>query len=112
LYRPQDGRESFGTRLRKALAETKIRWYPIPVGLGIGFLGAVQLYKINEREKARQQREDEENDAYLRSKGLGKGGEERDSEGRPQKRKRIRPTGPWLVGLAQHKHASIANIEI
>jgi phosphatidylserine decarboxylase len=90
--RHQDGRESFGTRLRRALGETKIRWYPIPVGLGIGFLALTQFYRVNEREKIRQQ-EDEE-DAYLR--GVGKG-EEHDSEGRAKRRKRIRPTGPWFV---------------
>ena len=93
VYRQsQDGRESFGTRLRRALRETKIKWYPIPVGLGIGFLGLAQLYRVNEREKARQ-REEEENDAYLKSIG----GEGNDSEGRPKKRKRIRPSGPWFV---------------
>ncbi len=92
--RQQDGRESFATRLRRALGETKIRWYPIPVGLGIGFLALTQFYRVNEREKIRQ-REDEE-DAYLRS--IGKG-EEHDSEGRPKRRKRIRPTGPWFVCL-------------
>src|SRR4051812_16330053 len=41
-------KDSFRTRLRKAFGETKIKWYPIPVGLGIGFLGLAQLYKINE----------------------------------------------------------------
>lgn len=87
-----DGRESFGTRLRRALGETKIKWYPIPVGLGIGFLGLAQLYRVNEREKARR-REEEENDAYLRI--VGEDGI--DSEGRPRKRKRVRPSGPWLV---------------
>ena len=94
FFRRQDGRESFGTRLRRALGETKIRWYPIPVGVGIGFLALTQFYKVNEREKIRQQ-EDEE-DAYLRSVGKG---EEHDSEGRPKRRKRIRPTGPWFVCL-------------
>jgi hypothetical protein len=92
--RQQDGKESFGTRLRRALRETKIRWYPIPVGLGIGFLALTQLYRVNEREKIRQQEEEEE--AYLRSVGKG---EEHDSEGRPKRRKRIRPTGPWFVCL-------------
>lgn len=96
-YRQTDGKQSFSTRLRKALAETKIKWYPIPVGLGIGFLGLVQLYKINEREKIRQREEDDENDAILRSTGSGGDGEERDNEGRPKKRKRIRPSGPWSV---------------
>lgn len=92
--RKQDGRESFGTRLRRALGETKIRWYPIPVGLGIGFLALTQFYRVNEREKIRQREEEE--DAYLRSVGKG---EEQDSEGRPKRRKRIRPTGPWFVCL-------------
>ncbi|RDW83214.1 hypothetical protein BP5796_04705 [Coleophoma crateriformis] len=86
-------KESFGTRLRRALAETKIKWYPIPVGLGIGSLGLLQLYKVNEREKERQ-REEDENDNYLRSVGSGEG---QDGEGRPKKRNRIRPTGPWQV---------------
>ncbi|KAI9735376.1 MAG: phosphatidylserine decarboxylase 1 [Claussenomyces sp. TS43310] len=95
-HRQSDGRESFGTRLRRALGETKIKWYPIPVGLGIGFLGLLQAYRVNEREKIRQ-REEDENDAYLKSVGSGNGGEERDSEGRPKRRKRIRPTGPWQV---------------
>lgn len=96
-YRQADGEQSFGTRLRKALAETKIKWYPIPVGLGIGFLGLVQFYKVNEREKIRQREEYEENDAYVRSTGSSGDGEERDREDRPKKRKRIRPTGPWSV---------------
>jgi phosphatidylserine decarboxylase len=93
--RQQDGRESFGTRLRRALGETKVRWYPIPVGVGIGFLALVQFYRVNEREKARQW-EDEEDDGFLRSTGSGKG-EEHDPEGRPRRRKRMRPTGPWFV---------------
>lgn len=81
FFRKQSGRDSFGTRLRRALEETKIRWYPIPVGLGIGFLALVQFYRVNQREKARQ-RDDEEDD---------------DTEGWPKTRKRIRPTGPWFV---------------
>lgn len=92
--RQQNGKESFSTRLRRALGETKIRWYPIPVGLGIGFLGLIQFYRVNEREKVRQREEEE--DAYLRSVSKG---EEHDSGSRPKKRKRIRPTGPWFVCL-------------
>lgn len=87
-------KESFGTRLRKALGETKIKWYPIPVGLGIGFLGLVQFYRINEREKARIREEELEDDGYLRAVGSGVDGENR---GRPKRRERIRPTGPWFA---------------
>jgi phosphatidylserine decarboxylase len=67
--------------LRKALAETKIKWYPIPVALGIAFLGLGQLYRVNEREKAKRINEERED------------GEE--PTGRPKRRERIRPTGPW-----------------
>ena len=95
LYRQKpEYNESFGTRLRRALGETKIKWYPIPVGVGIGFLGLLQFYRINEREKARRQ-EEWEDDAYLKSKGEGDG--HNGLEGRPKRRERIRPTGPWFV---------------
>ncbi|CZT51739.1 related to phosphatidylserine decarboxylase [Rhynchosporium secalis] len=87
-------KDSFGTRLRKALGDTKIKWYPIPVGLGIGFLGLGQLYRVNEREKANPREEEWEDDGVVKiagSKGEGEAG------GRPKRRERIRPTGPWQV---------------
>jgi len=92
--RQQNGdREPFHRRLRKALGQTKIRWYRIPAALGIGFLGLGQLYRVNEREK-KARRETEENEAYLKS--IGKAGSEgTDYEGRPYKKRRIRPSGPW-----------------
>ncbi|TVY81397.1 Phosphatidylserine decarboxylase proenzyme [Lachnellula suecica] len=97
LYRQHpEYKESFGTRLRKALGETKIKWYPIPVGVGIGFLGLVQFLRINEREKARRDEEWEE-DGYLKSTGTEDGEGNNGREGRPKKRDRIRPTGPWQV---------------
>ena len=81
-------RESFSSRLRTALRDTKIRWYPIPIGLGVGFLGFTQLYKQQQqRERIRQ---DEVDGSYHNSEG-----EHHDKEGRPKKRKRIRPSGPW-----------------
>ena len=76
-------KEPFRTRLRKALAETKIKWYPIPVALGIAFLGLGHLYRVNEREKAKRVDEEREYDD--------------ESTGRPRRRERIRPTGPWWV---------------
>ena len=99
LYRQQtDYKESFGTRLRKALGETKIKWYPIPVGVGIGFLGLGQLYRVNEREKARRE-EEWEDDGYLNSTGAGGESKDGEREGRPKRRQRIRPTGPWFVSM-------------
>lgn len=39
-----------------SLLDKKIIWYPIPVGLGIAFLGIFQLYKVNRRERERRKR--------------------------------------------------------
>ncbi len=91
-----DYKESFGKRLRKALGETKIKWYPIPVGLGIAFLGLVQLNRINEREKKRKLEEEWEDDAWASIRGNYRN----DGEyGRPKRRERIRPTGPWYAPI-------------
>src|SRR6187549_3992877 len=59
----------------------KIEWYPIPIGLGVGFLGLVQFYKVYSRE---QEQDDGEN---------GEPGS------KPKKRPRIRPEGPWYAPL-------------
>ncbi|RDL40416.1 Phosphatidylserine decarboxylase proenzyme 1, mitochondrial [Venustampulla echinocandica] len=95
-YRPQSNyKESFWTRLRKALDDTKIKWYPIPVSVGIGFLGLAQVYRINEREKARQQEDGLGDNGYVNGTSGGSDGE--GPEGSPQKRPKIRPTGPWQI---------------
>ncbi|KAH0543253.1 hypothetical protein FGG08_002417 [Glutinoglossum americanum] len=78
----QRHRESFWKRLRFALRNTRIEWYPIPVGLGIGFLGFAQLYRVRQR-KAREEEE----------RRLDRYGE----DGRPTKRQKIRPSGPWHI---------------
>ena len=65
-----------------ALRNTKIQWYPIPIGLGIGFLGLVQFYKTQARERERLERE-----------AAGDDGDP--GSGRPKKRPRVRPDGPW-----------------
>lgn len=87
--------ESFGTRLRKALGDTKIKWYPIPAALGVAFLGLGQAYRVNQREKAKLALEGDD-DGIVNFQGTG--ADEVDSQGRPKKRKRIRPSGPWYVG--------------
>ncbi|CAK7208607.1 phosphatidylserine decarboxylase 1 [Sporothrix curviconia] len=71
-------RPRFSARLRHALKNSKIQWYRIPVGLGIGFLGLVQFYKVRNRKA-----EEGEN-----------GGE---AAPKPKKRPRIRPDGPWQI---------------
>ncbi|KAI1079324.1 phosphatidylserine decarboxylase [Whalleya microplaca] len=76
----RQSKERFGSRLRSALKDTKVTWYPIPVGLGIGFLGLVQFYKTQRRERERLEREAEE-----------------DEGPRPKRRPRVRPDGPWQV---------------
>ncbi|KAH7406829.1 phosphatidylserine decarboxylase-domain-containing protein [Phaeosphaeria sp. MPI-PUGE-AT-0046c] len=80
-------KESFRSRLNSALKNTKIKWEPIPIALGVGFLGAFQLYRIQRREK--------HTDAGA-NKDLP-GEVSVDPQGRPKKRERIRPSGPWSV---------------
>lgn len=68
-------RPRFSSRLRMALRNSRTEWYFIPVGVGIGFLGAVQGYKIYAREKEQQENEAQEK--------------------KPKRRPRVRPDGPW-----------------
>ncbi|KAF2143371.1 uncharacterized protein K452DRAFT_350420 [Aplosporella prunicola CBS 121167] len=83
----QHRKESFRSRLNTALKSTKIEWRPIPVALGVAFLGAFQFYRIQKREQARL--EDEESQ-YTTDAG---------EDGRPPKRPKIRPSGPWQVQI-------------
>src|ERR1700760_713091 len=83
----QQQKTPFRTRLGTALRNTRIQWYTIPVGAGIAFLGAVQLFKVSERERARI--EEERNSAYSEN------GDQKPEK--PKRRKRIRPSGPWLA---------------
>lgn len=85
----QHKKESFGARLRYALNNTRIQWYTIPAAAGIGFLGAIQYFKVTQRENARREEEQ-------REERYQEGGGEEDPK-RPRKRKRIRPSGPWSV---------------
>lgn len=62
-----------------ALGKSKTEWYFIPVGVGIGFLGLVQGYKVYTREKERQ-----EDDEF---------------EKKPKRRPRVSPEGPWQVRI-------------
>jgi phosphatidylserine decarboxylase len=84
-------KESFRSRLNSALKKTKIKWEPIPIALGVGFLGAFQLYRIQRREKHTEAgaNKDLPNEVSV------------DSQGRPKKRERIRPSGPWSVPCSQ-----------
>lgn len=80
-------KESFRSRLNSALKKTKIKWEPIPIALGIGFLGAFQLYRIQRREKHTQAGANNDLPDEVSV----------DPQGRPKKRERIRPSGPWSV---------------
>lgn len=82
----QDDREPFRKRLRTSLDNTQIVWRPIPIALGIAFLGVFQLYRSQVQE---QQRIDDE---WARRN-------EYDGEGRPSRRHRIAPSGPWTVQI-------------
>lgn len=76
-------RGGFGSRLRFALRNTKVEWYPIPVGLGIGLLGLLHVYKSHREEK----------DQVSKSAS----GEGVENEQKPPRRPRVVPTGSWQV---------------
>ncbi|KAB2577599.1 Phosphatidylserine decarboxylase proenzyme 1 [Lasiodiplodia theobromae] len=82
----RQNKDSFRSRLGEALRNTKIEWKPIPIALGVGFLGVFQFYRI-QRDAKTQPGDDDS--SYADS-------ENGDGE-RPPKRKRIRPSGPWQV---------------
>nr|POF23956.1 phosphatidylserine decarboxylase proenzyme 1, mitochondrial [Quercus suber] len=65
-------------------------WQPIPIALGVAFLGAFQFYRINVRERRRREEE------LWRSQDP-----DAEDEGplHPKKRPRIRPSGPWSVQI-------------
>ena len=74
------GRRLFSQQSHRPQADAKtqssrIRWHPIPVGLGVGFLGLVQFYKVSHRDEKQKQ--------------------DGDLEQRPKRRPRVRPDGPW-----------------
>ena len=73
--------EPFNQRLGKAWRNTKIEWKPIPIGLGIGFLGLLTFYRARSRDTVHEGDSD----------GDGK---------RVPKRERIRPSGGgWQVQI-------------
>ena len=73
-------------KLGDALRDTKVVWRPIPIALGIAFLGAFQFYRVQKREKARAEED-----------RLAK--EDAEHGDKPKRRQRIRPSGPWSVQI-------------
>lgn len=81
--RENNTKGAFGSRLRFALRNTKVEWYPIPVGLGIGLLGLLSFYKAHRDERERLTRD--------------AAGDEWENGARPPRRPRVVPTGSWQV---------------
>lgn len=70
------------SRLRFALRNTKVEWYPIPVGLGIGLLGLLHFYKSQRGDRDRAVTDDDwENGS------------------KPPRRPRVVPSGSWQVQI-------------
>ena len=87
--RDQHRDKPFSSKLRTALRKTKIEWKPIPIGLGIGFLGAVQFYRVRVRDKKTHQQDINVQSGETTYRDNG------ELQERPRKRERIRPSGPW-----------------
>ncbi|KAK6524853.1 phosphatidylserine decarboxylase 1 [Arthrobotrys megalospora] len=70
--------KSFSERLKKAWNDTPIKWTPIPVGLGITYLGFKHYTTVMDRERRIAEEE---------------------SQYDPNQKRKIRPTGPWQVQI-------------
>ncbi|KAK5144549.1 phosphatidylserine decarboxylase 1 [Rachicladosporium monterosium] len=86
---PHHRKESFASRARTAWSSTRTVWRPIPIAVGVAFLGGFQLYRIQARER---RKEDEE------WRNRAEHPEEYETTGlRPKRRKRIVPTLYYCV---------------
>ena len=91
----------FRTRLRASLRDTKVQWKPIPVGLGIASIGALQFYRVRRRNDSQEEKEDaEEKSGAEERRQRDRDHEAEDDTGseprsRPRRRARIKPDGPW-----------------
>ncbi|KAK4162748.1 phosphatidylserine decarboxylase-domain-containing protein [Cladorrhinum sp. PSN259] len=77
--RPFSQQQSQRPKADSKVHQSRIRWQPIPVALGVGFLGLFQFYKTSTRPE-------EKIDDVETTK-------------RPKKRPRVRPDGPWQVQI-------------
>lgn len=99
--RTNKGSSPFRVRLRASLRDTKVQWKPIPVGLGIASVGALQFYRVRRRNDGQEEGEDaeEKSGAEERRQRLQDQGNEEDigsePKSRPRRRARIKPDGPW-----------------
>ena len=98
--RTNTGSSPFRARLRASLRHAKVQWRPIPVGLGIASVGALQFYRVQKRNDGQEEGEDGEEQSRAEEKQRlpdqeneeGTGSEPRS---RPRRRARIIPDGPW-----------------
>lgn len=99
--RTNKGSSPFRARLRASLRDTKVQWKPIPVGLGIASVGALQFYRVRSRNDGQEEREDavEKSGAEERKQRIRDQENEEDTgsgpRSRPRRRARIKPDGPW-----------------
>ena len=77
---------------RARLKETKIQWYWLPATAGIAFIGGLQSYRMyataRDQRREMEEQEEEEREGSMYSEG-----------GRPKRRKRVKPDGPWYVSF-------------
>ncbi|OZJ06329.1 hypothetical protein BZG36_00706 [Bifiguratus adelaidae] len=56
-HQPSEGfdpkKKAYGERLQQAWNETEVKWYPIPVGVGLALLAFLQYQKVSRRERRR-----------------------------------------------------------
>lgn len=99
--RMNKGSSPFRARLRASLRDTKMQWRPIPVGLGIASVGALQFYRVRRRNDGQEEREDVEDKSGAEARTQRTWDQEKEEDtgseprARPRRRARIKPDGPW-----------------
>lgn len=81
-------------KTRKPQSQKGMQWFSIPLSVGVGVVGLVHLYRSYRTSSS--SREDEKERSAQAQEGRERPEiPDEDSTGRPKKRPRIRPDGPW-----------------
>lgn len=88
FYQRTTHRRGYASQQKSSKNDSRTRWRPIPVALGVAFLGVFQLYRLQTRDDRQREREWRDRNPV-----------EEDEEERVRRRDRIRPSGPWSVQI-------------
>ncbi|SPN98822.1 related to phosphatidylserine decarboxylase [Cephalotrichum gorgonifer] len=84
-------------KARNPQGKKGIQWFSIPLSVGVGVVGLVQLYKSYKKSSSSDRQDGSERATEPLQKKERDEIQDEDSTRRPRRRPRIRPDGPWQV---------------